>query len=32
MTRFVDMDGLSDKYKTISRDELLSEYREEESE
>jgi glutamine synthetase len=32
MTRFIDIDGLDGKYKTISRDELLSEYREEESE
>ena len=31
MTSFVDMDGLSEKYGTISNDELLKEYREEES-
>lgn len=30
MTSFVDMDGLSGKYGTITNDELLSEYREEE--
>jgi len=30
MTKFVDMDGLSGKYNTISRDELLNVYREEE--
>ena len=30
MTRFVDMDGLSGKYNTISNEELLKEYREEE--
>ena len=30
--KFIDIDGLDGKYKTISRDELLSEYREEESE
>ena len=32
MTKFVNTDGLSDKYKTISNEELLSEYREEEAE
>jgi glutamine synthetase len=32
MGKFIDIDGLDGKYKTISRDELLSEYREEESE
>jgi glutamine synthetase len=30
MTSFVDMDGLSGKYGTMSNDELLKEYREEE--
>jgi glutamine synthetase len=30
MTKLVNTDGLSGKYKTISRDELLKEYREEE--
>jgi hypothetical protein len=29
MTSFVDMDGLSGKYGTISNEELLKEYREE---
>ena len=32
MTSFVDMDGLSGKYGTMTNDELLSEYREEEAE
>jgi hypothetical protein len=31
MTSFVDMDGLSGKYGTMSNEELLKEYREEES-
>jgi glutamine synthetase len=30
MTSFVDMDGLSGKYGTMSNDDLLNEYREEE--
>jgi hypothetical protein len=30
MTSFVDMDGLTVKYGTMSNDELLKEYREEE--
>jgi hypothetical protein len=31
MTSFVDMDGLNGKYGTITNEELLKEYREEES-
>jgi hypothetical protein len=30
MTSFVDMDGLTGKYGTMSNDDLLKEYREEE--
>jgi hypothetical protein len=30
MTSFVDIDGLNEKYGTVSNDELLKEYREEE--
>ena len=32
MTSYVDMDGLTEKYGTMTNDELLSEYREEEAE